>query len=663
MKFLGRGAFSGEAFLVNPSLPEVAGFVSLASIEALPHPVDAAFVALGTKGALEAVRELAAGGTQAAIVLASGFSESGAAGEELQRSLALAAGSMRLLGPNTLGAVNLTDGVFLSASDALETPGITPGAIGVASQSGGMMASLLSRAAGHGIGFSKLFATGNEADLEVADCIEYFVDDDATSVIALYLETVRRPDRFLAAAQLATRAGKPIVCFKVGRSEAGARAAASHTGALAGSDRIYDALFDKVGVRRVERFSELLEVPAALATNKRLGGNRIGVLTTTGGGGTLIADACGALGLELSAPDAALVAALEHLLPGGGSDLAHNPIDLTLAGTRPEVMTPVIEALTATEAFDGVVVVVGSSAVALPRMVADPLIACANKPGAKPIFAFVSPHLPEVIDRLNRNGVPAFAAPEGCGAALAALLGERIPSAPRKGVAPRATTAGGEFLNEDAAKELLAGYGIHSPRRIVAASAEDAVWGAAELREPLAVKVLASGLAHKSDVGGVALGVGHSELAQVATRLLANIGRAGQGVRVEGILVEEMAAGTEVLLGMVRDGALGPAILLGSGGLDAELIDDTVICLPPVDLAEARAMIKRLRIAPALHGARGRERLDVDALAGAIVAFGAMIQALGESLAEIEINPLVVLPAGAGVLALDALVRFDPALA
>jgi acyl-CoA synthetase (NDP forming) len=664
VKFLRRGGFRGAAYLVNPGLPEVDGFVSVANVATLLDPPEVAFVALNAAAAIGAVGELAAIGTRVAVVLAAGFADAGAEGEEMQRRLVSAAGEMRLLGPNSLGIMNLSDGVLLSPSDALETPGLVAGSIGLASQSGGILASLLTRATARGIGFSKLISTGNEADLEISDCIEFFTEDAATSVIALYLETLRNPQRFLAAAQAAMAQGKRVVAYKVGRSQAGARAAVSHTGALAGSDRIYDALFEKAGVLRVARFTELLSVPIALTTRKQLRSRRVGVLTTTGGAGTLIADACGAIGMVLPTPEQSLVDELNRRFPGAGGALDHNPIDLTLAGTRPEVMGPMIEEIVASASFDAVVVIVGSSAVAQPNLVADPLIASVARAGPKPIFAYVSPHVPEIIVRLNRAGVPAFDAPEDCAAALAALCIATPPGSdqPASGdgddrAEPDERATSGILLNEREAKDLLARFGIGSPRRVVTTSVDE-IWDAAlGLEAPYALKVVAARLLHKSDVGAVAVGVSREDLAQRAHGMLDTLQSSLPALEIEGFLVEEEHRGPEVLLGMLRDPLLGPAIVLGSGGIAAELIADTVLALAPVDPPTARGMIARLRMHPLLEGARGQPLADTAALADTIVRFSEFVMHFGERLLEAEINPLVVLKAGEGVLALDGLIR------
>ena len=293
---------------------------------------------LGAERAHLAVRDLAARGAAAAIVLASGYTETGEEGARRQKQLLEAAGSMRILGPNTIGLVNLTDNIVLSATGALEMDHFPAGGIGVVSQSGGILGALLSRAAARGIGLSKLIATSNEVDLELADFIDHLADDEATKVIALYVETVRNPAKFRAAALKAARAGKPVVAFKIGRSEAGAKAAVSHTGALAGADRMYDALFKQVGVIRAKTFGDLLDIPAALATGRKLRGNRVAILTSTGGAGTLVSDDLGMSGFDTPAPDPATAEALRALQSGDHAVLDRNPIDVTLAGLQPDLL-------------------------------------------------------------------------------------------------------------------------------------------------------------------------------------------------------------------------------------------------------------------------------------------------------------------------------------
>ena len=302
---------------------------------------------------------------------------------------------MRLLGPNTIGLVNRTDGVMLSASGALEVAELAAGSISIVSQSGGILGALLSRAADRGIGLAKLVATGNEADLDVTDLIGHLLDDEATKVIAVYLEGLRRPDAFRAVAGRAREAGVPLVVYKVGRSSSGARSASSHTGAMAGSDKVYGALFRQLGIIRAETFADLLDVPAALAAGRRMDGRRVAVLTSTGGAGTLIADSCGLAGFDLPPPGPVTVGALVALVDDA-SAAARNPVDVTLAGVQLPVMLGAMRALLDDPGIDALVTVVGSSALARPDLVADAAVEAAAGT-SKPLLAYVSPHAPHVL--------------------------------------------------------------------------------------------------------------------------------------------------------------------------------------------------------------------------------------------------------------------------
>jgi acyl-CoA synthetase (NDP forming) len=301
--YLQKNEYSGKIFPVNPKVETIAGLKCYPDIASLPETPDVAIILVGTEAAIAAVAALAKINTPVAIVLTSGFAETGPAGLLKQEELLRAAGEMRLLGPNTMGMVNIIDQITLSPSGALAMDNIGKGHVSLVSQSGGVLGALLSRAAARGIGLSKLVATSNEADLNLADFIDYFVDDDTTKIILLYIESIRKPEQFRVAALRARLAGKPIVVFKVGKSDAGMQAAISHTGAMAGSDRLYDALFAEVGIIRAHQFSDFLDIPIALGSGRFLYGKRVAILTSTGGAGTLVADSLGEKGFELPIPD------------------------------------------------------------------------------------------------------------------------------------------------------------------------------------------------------------------------------------------------------------------------------------------------------------------------------------------------------------------------
>ncbi|WP_019937502.1 acetate--CoA ligase family protein [Bordetella sp. FB-8] len=661
--YLRKHGYSGRIMPVNPKVERIGDLPCYPDIASLPDVPDVAVVLLSAERAHLAVKELSARGCAAAIVLASGYTETGDEGARRQQQLIEAAGPMRILGPNTIGLVNLTDKIVLSPSGALEMSEFPVGGIGVVSQSGGILGALLSRAAARGIGLSKLISTSNEVDLELADFIDHLADDPATQVIALYVETVRNPAKFRAACLKAARRGKPVVAFKIGRSEAGAKAAVSHTGAMAGADSMYDALFNQIGVIRAQNFSDLLDIPAALVTHRLLRGKRVAVLTSTGGAGTLVSDDLGVAGFETPAPDAATAGALRALQTGGEAVLDRNPIDVTLAGLRPELLRGAINALLASPSYDALVIIVGSSSLAMPELMVDAIKECLPN-SDKPVMAYISPHAPEVGALLTRSGVPAFAAAESCTAALVAMLRVRHFTPTEESDAAAAPIETGPLpggaLDEMQAKQLFARFGVPCARESAVACAADAEAVARDLGDRVVLKILSSQITHKSDVGGVAVNLSSATIGERLSRMVADV-KSSCGVTPGRFLVQEMVSGgTELILGMHRD-ALGTAILLGMGGVTAELFKDVTMRLlrqdeqglRPLSRAQALSMVQDLKTWPLLDGFRGRPKADVQALVDAIVAFSRMVAQLGERLVEAEINPIFALDQGLGVRAAD----------
>lgn len=659
--YLRKHGFEGAIYPVNPKVDSIAGLKCYPDVASLPETPDVGIVLLGAKRAHLAVRELAERGTAAAIVLASGYTETGSEGARRQHELLEAAGKMRILGPNTIGLVNLTRNIPLSASSALEMEHFPRGSIGVVSQSGGIVGSLLSRAAARGIGLSTLVSTSNEVDLDLADFMDFLASDEATRVIALYVETIRNPEKFRAAALKAAQAGKPVVAFKVGRSESGARAAVSHTGAMAGADQVYDALFRQTGVIRAERFSDLLDIPAALSTARKLQGKRIAILTSTGGAGTLVSDALGLAGFETPAPDLKTAERLRALETGDHAALDRNPIDVTLAGLEPDLLRGAIRTVLASEQYDALAIIVGSSSLAAPDLMAGAIKDCLPD-SDKPVIAYVSPYAPHIVAIMNQRGVPAFTEPESCAAALDAMLkmsDERtlLPSSTR--IAPIPIPDFPEnALDEAEAKQLFSCFGVPSVREEIVTNIDEAKAAANSLGPEVVLKLLSREIAHKSEVGGVAVGVSSDNIAARFHEMHDSV-RAATGRAPERYLVQEMVSGgVELILGFHRD-PLGSAILLGMGGVTAELFKDTTMRLLPTEGAlsveEALSMMRELKTWPLLDGYRGQPKADTKALADAIVAFSNMVAQLGGRLVEAEINPLFVQPVGKGVLAADGI--------
>ena len=661
LAYLRKYGFTGEIYPVNPRYDAIDSIRCYPDIQTLPQPPDVAIVLLGGDKVVDTVRQLADLGTAAAIILASGFGEGGVEGKARQDALRSAAGNMRILGPNTIGLVNVTERIVLSASNALVTDELVAGSIALVSQSGGILGSLLSRADAAGIGFSKLIATGNECDLEVSDFIDYLVDDPATRLIALYLEGLRNPKAFRATVFRARAAGKPIVVFKVGRSEAGARSVVSHTGALAGSDAAYDALFRQFGVLRAERFSDLLDIPIALTTAPPLTGRRIAIVTSTGGAASLLADAMGRIGLEAPPPDEETATKLKSLAIDGAT-LDRNPIDVTLAGVRSDIFATILDILIASPSYDAIAVVLGSSALRDPEIVSDPLRACAAK-SRKPIIGFTSPHAPQLVRRLNQTGVPTYADPESCAVALSALLQTTKRGLPHcdipavsencSDVSVFRTLLRPGTLNEAESKRLFAHFNIPTTSEVEAATPAEAETAAKSFSGPVVVKALSRHITHKSEAGGVAVNVRPEDVSRVCAQMTDRF-VAITGWKPEGFLIQELVTdGIEMILGCRYDPQLGPLILLGMGGVGAELYRDTTLRLAPVDANEARAMIDELKVAALLKGFRGRPPADIESLVAAVVAFSTMAAVIGHDLQEAEVNPLFVRPAGQGVIAAD----------
>lgn len=662
--YLQKHHFKGKIYPVNPRVEEIAGLKCYPDINSLPETPDVAIVMVGTDKALSAVKELAVLGTPAAIVLTSGFAEHGPEGLKKQEELITAAGSMRILGPNTIGMVNITDDIPLSPSSALEMDEFPKGSVSVISQSGGILGSLLSRATACGLGLSKLVSTSNEADLGLADFVDYLTDDPSTKVIVLYIESIRHPEKFRAAALRAKKAGKPIVVYKVGKSEAGIKAAVSHTGALAGADKMYDALFKQVGIIRANKFSDFLDIPAALSSGRVLKGKRVAILTSTGGAGTLVADSLGEWGFDTPVPDEVTAARLRALQPGDQAVLDRNPIDVTLAGLQPDLLRGAIAALLDSPTYDALILILGSSSLSMPDLMAGAVRDCMQT-SDKPVIAYVSPHAPIAGALMTKLGVPAFSQPESCSVALSSML--HASELKNDRVAEGALVKRPEkldieglhgSLNEHQAKNLFAAFGIPGVKEFVVNAVSPDFGVTSELGDKVVLKILSNQITHKTEVGGVALNVASGEILNKMLAMTAEV-KAKSGSTVEEFLVQEMVSGgMEFMVGMHHD-PLGTAILVGMGGVTAELFKDTHMRLITPGRAfseeEALEMLQSLKTWPLLDGYRGRPKCDVRSLVKAIVQFSELVACLDDRLIECEINPIFVFAEGNGVKAADGI--------
>jgi acetate---CoA ligase (ADP-forming) len=655
LKYLRQAGYAGAIYPINRRSQQVLGERAWRSIDALPEVPDHAYIVTPTEAAIEATEECARAGVPVVTILADGFTEAGDVGTRRVARLrdACAKSGTRLVGPSSLGVVNLRDKVLLTANAAFDEPELPVGRIFAASHSGGMIGTLVSRGKARGVGFAGLVSVGNEVDLSIGEICASTLDDPDIDAYLLFLETLRKADALRAFARGAAARGKPVVAYKLGRSSEARELALSHTGALAGEDDVATAFLADCGIARLDTLEGLLESLPLLARIPIASGPshpRVGVVTTTGGGATMVIDRLAVAGVAVEPPSALTLA---RLAEAGIRAAPTRLIDLTVAGTRYETMKAALDILNAAPEFDLIVAVVGSSARFHPELAVRPIIDCAG--GKKPLAAFLVPEAPDALARLSQAGVPNFRTPEACADAIAAALKRRAPKPGHDGAAHgEAAGHGGRVLDAMEAGALLDRLGI-ARAPAVALAADMARPPDLPFPYPVAVKVLATEIVHKSDLGGVALDIADgAALLAAIERMRETIARREPDAHLDRVLVQPMVSGLgEVLIGYRVDVDVGPMIMLAAGGVLTEIYRDRTLRLAPVDLAEARAMIREVQALKALAKYRGRPAGDLEAVARATVALS---QLAGDAaVAEAEINPLIVQQQG--VVAVDALVR------
>jgi acyl-CoA synthetase (NDP forming) len=660
-RFLRKHGFTGEILPVNPGRSEILGVKAWRDLESIPGEIDHAYILLNGRDAIDALAACGKRGVKAASILAGGFADAGEAGASLQDDLSriVAETGIRLVGPNSIGTVSTDPPMALTANAAFAVERLRTGRWAVVSQSGSLIGALLSRADARGIGFSRLISVGNEVDLAVGEIADLLVDDPHTDAILLFMETLRDADRLAQAARRAHAAGKPVIVCKLGRSEIGQELAKSHTGAIAGSDATFDAFCRRNGIARVSMFESLIDVPALLVNRPPAGGKRVAVATTTGGGAAMVVDSMAMAGLEISGPPQALV---DWLKPLGVAAGEGKLVDLTLAGAKPEIVAGTIERLLADDANDAVIFVVGSSAQFNPELAVEPLLRFATT--AKPFAVALTPSAEKSLQMLTAAGVPAFRHPESCAEAMAVCLLRTPPDplpafiAPSRAALDALDAGRASGFDERRAADLFAALGVPMAKSLAVPDARRIAAAVTEIGGPVALKILLADIAHKTEMGGVALGLVDGPTAAVAAREIEKRVKAhAPTARLEGFLVQKMERGlTEVILGFRRDPLVGPTITVGLGGVLAEIYKDAATRLAPVDAAEAEAMIGEVKGLATIRGYRNLPPGDVAALARTIAAFSQLAHEKLAEVAEAEINPLLVKRAGEGVVAVDGLV-------
>ncbi len=660
---LSEGGFTGRLHLVNRRGGLVHGQVAAVTCEAIGEPVDLGVILVPSDAVIDALRDLGTVGARSAIILTSGFAETGAQGAELQRELANVARGLgiRLLGPNSLGFINFVDRALVWTTP-VRAPSRANG-VAIISQSGATAFFLATLAAQQDVGLSHVVSTGNEADLDCAAFAMTLANNPATRAIALFIETVREPATFLAALQAARDAGKPVVILKVGASEVTAKSALAHTGALVGDDRVFDGMCRQFGAIRVRTIEDLLATAdiAARAGALRPGG--LGIVSNSGGICEIAADTAHARGIALPELSETAASALRANIPGFAT--AHNPLDLTGAIT-PKQCGAVMDIVAAQPGMAAVLCPyyeVPTVAEDISERLTALHTAFAHSFAAAPVPGFVVSYTATHLTALSRQivaetGLPYLAC--GLDRAMTGLSGlidwsERLRHArPSIGDAPRRIAAD-RPRTEHAALRCLASYGVPVVPMVLAHDADEAVAAARALDGPVVLKIASADIGHKSDIGGVVLNLdGEAAVCNAWQRIIDAARLHAPNAVIDGVLVAPMRErGIELFVGVSRDAQWGPVLAVGLGGIWVEMLQDVALCLLPVDAAEIRRMLTGLRGAKLLAGSRGLPAADLDAVADAVARIGDAALGLGSDLVALDVNPLWV--RGDRVEALDAL--------
>jgi acyl-CoA synthetase (NDP forming) len=658
---LATNGYTGKVFPINPTREEIEGLRCYRSIAAVPGPVDLALIALNAEKTFEAVRDCAAAGVPTVVLPTQGFGETSAAGAAIQRSIAEFAREhgMRIIGPNTDGIANLATGAIASIQPLFET-GIEPGPVGLATQSGATASSLVLRLKQAGIGCKLYASAGNEVDLGLVDYLSVMIQDPDIRILLSFVETLRRPAQFLEVASLAAELGKPIVLIKVGRSEGGARRAAAHTGALAGSDQLYEAMFRSCGVIRVSELSEMVAVAKLFLSRGAPSTPGVGIISVSGGQAGALADKASEMGLPVPALSRDADEQLSAVLKFGKG---FNPCDLTgEIATNPALAAGAYESFDSEPAIGTVIYarkhLTANAGVTAGRMLGER----ASLPEATPlaIYAMDGTVWGKEADIYKSAAIPVFDNLHDLYTAVDRL--SRWSASRRKArrcdpPTPKSGHAYRGVVPELDAKRMLIDAGVPLVAERFAADRDAAVAAAAAIGYPVVLKVVSERIAHKTEAGGVALDLRDAKaVAEAFDRLRANARTYLVGGECDGVIVQEQIVGaTEVILGIKVDPALGPFIVVGLGGIFTELLQDVSVRPAPVDPETAREMIRELRGAKLFDGFRGASPRDVQACVEAIVHFSVFAAEQRSWLAEADLNPLLVLEENRGVRAVDVL--------
>jgi acyl-CoA synthetase (NDP forming) len=669
ISILRNTGYRGAIYPVNPKYPEISGIACYPDLRSVPRPCDVAIIAINAASGPQAIRDCGAAGIPFAIIFSAGFRETGDAGAALEEKLKTAAreANVRFIGPNCIGTMNLKDRVYCGFGAGFADPHLKAGPVAFVSQSGGFAFSVVGLANDEGIGFNYVVSAGNEADIGTLDLIAYFLERDDVEVVASYIEGVTDGARLRAIGRRALELGKPVLVWKVGNSDVGRAAAESHTASMTAGYALYRAVFDEGGFIEIEDVHDLVDAARAFSSHRLPRGPRVAVVTTSGGSGVLIADACDRQGLELPQLASDTVRAIAGLVPQYAT-LA-NPVDLTAQVTSDyERVNRVCAHLLADPDIDQLILRYGGVQGARGAAWANGLATVVEGTDKPVLVAWCRvPDRAEIsMQVLERHRIPWLLTPTRTAHAAGALyhfarrcerFRAQLVRCRKRPVAPQPLklTPGARTLSEHESYQLLTAYGIPVTRvRLIAPEAIDGL-KRSPLAYPLAVKIDSPDIAHKTETGAVCLGVRNlGALKQAAREVVAAARRHNPDARINGVLLSEMAQGTEVIIGAVNDRFFGPVVMFGLGGVFTELLHAVSYRFAPFDIDTAHDMIRATPAHALLTGYRGKPALAVDALADALVRVSLLATDYAARIAEIDVNPLFV--SADGVVAADALV-------
>lgn len=658
-----RFGFGGTLHAVNPKAVEVQGLRTHASLQAIGEPVDLAILAVPAAAVHDAIEDAIAAKTKSVALFSAGFAEVGGAGVEAQERLGQRAreAGLRLIGPNCLGVMNLRRNTYATFAPVASAVRVKPGRIGLVSQSGAFGVYAYALAHARGVGFSTWVTTGNEAEVQLADCLAWLAQDDETDVIMAYMEGCRDGPRLRAALALAQTRGKPVVMVKIGSTELGAQAAASHTAALAGDDAVYDAVLSRYGVMRARTVREFFDLAHSAVVAGRPRGRSIGLFTVSGGVGAMMADDAASQGLDVPPLTSAAQSQLLEWVPFAAP---RNPVDITAQVTNDmTLLERSARVMLQDQRFDSWMGFMAASGVMDTSWpILRDMVSSLSKAFPDTVLALSTLLTPERRAELEAMRCLVFEDPSEGIRTLATLAGNPLledrtaetTAGPTQGIALPAGA-----LSEPVALEMLAQAGVPVVPHRVARNAEEAASAAREFAGAVAIKVVSPDILHKSDVGGVALGIEGANAARAAFESTqASARTARPDARLEGSLIAHMVrGGVECIAGVRRDPVFGPVLMFGLGGIHVETLRDVSLRVLPLTREDALSMVRELRAFPILAGARGRPAVDMDSIAEALCALARFAEATGDTLDSVEINPLIARSQeDGGCMAVDALI-------